>query len=60
LALSNYLPYLSALAMLILYLRAWLSLNSDKPIAAKIIGMREIGFGLMTAGLTVLGFWLGI
>jgi hypothetical protein len=60
LALWDYLPYLSVLAMLILGLRVYLSMNSDKPIAAKIIGMREIGFGLMTVGLTALGFWWGI
>lgn len=60
LALADLLPYLGAFAMLILGLRAYLSLNNEKPIAAKIIGFREIGFGLMTVALSALGFWWGI
>lgn len=60
LALARMLPYLAGLVMLILALRAYLSLNNSQPIAAKIIGFREIGFGLMTVGLSCLGFWWGI
>jgi hypothetical protein len=56
LALANLLPYSSVVMMLILAIRAYLSLNNPKPIAAKIIGFREIGFGLMLVALTVLGF----
>jgi hypothetical protein len=59
-AFANLLPYLSVLVMLILAIRAYLSLNHTEPIAAKIIGFREIGFGLMTVGLTAFGFWLGL
>jgi hypothetical protein len=60
LAFTTLLPYSSVLVMLILALRAYLSLNHPKPIAAKIIGFREIGYGLMTVVLTALGFWLGL
>lgn len=60
LALAAFVPYLSALTMLILGLRAYLSLTNPKPIAAKIIGFREIGFGLMTVVLTALGYWWGM
>jgi hypothetical protein len=57
LALANMLPYLTVLVMLILAIRAYFSLNSSKSIAAKIIGFREIGFGLMMVGLTALAYW---
>jgi hypothetical protein len=60
LALANMLPYLTVLVMLILATRAYSSLNHPQAIAAKIIGFREIGFGLIMVGLTALGYWWGV
>lgn len=60
LALVGAVPYLSALAMLILLVRAVIGLSAlRKPRRAAIIGMMEMSYGLLTVILTALGYGRG-
>lgn len=59
-AYSRLLPWLSVAAMIVLLWRAYTALNSQAPIAAKTLGFREMGFGIMTVALTAIGIFLGI
>lgn len=60
LALADWLPWLPVLGGLVLLARAWLGLSDQrKPTPAKIIGFRELGYGLGFVALIVLGYALG-
>lgn len=54
------LPWLSVVAVIILLIRAYLTLNSSQAITPKILGFREMGFGVMTIALTVIGIFFGL
>lgn len=53
------LPATAVLAMLILFLRALVGLSDyRRNLSTKTLGFVEIGFGLLTAFLVALGYWL--
>lgn len=59
LALIGLIPYTPLLGGLILLVRAALGTsNRRKPTATKVIGFREIGYGLLVAGIAAFGYWL--
>jgi hypothetical protein len=60
-ALDRLIPLLAPAAMMILLLRAGLGLSRyRKPAPAKVIGLREMGFGLLTVLLIAAGYALNL
>lgn len=60
-AIPRAMPYLGALAMVILLGRALMGLSEyRKPRRAPIIGFQELGYGFLTAFLGALGYRLGL
>lgn len=60
LARSGIVPFLALIALLVLLLRAVLGLSKhSKPLTAKGVGLRELGFGAMTVAAAGLGHALG-
>lgn len=56
---AGYLPWPVLIAFAILVIRAALGMSSQrKPTSAKVIGFREIAFGLVYAALTAAGYFL--
>ncbi len=54
-------PWLSVLAMVILLARAVTGLSSwRRAVKPKIVGFQEMGYGLLTVALTVVGFTVGL
>ncbi len=61
LVLAGLAPVLSLVAITILLLRAIYGLSGyRRPVPAKIIGFQEIGYGLMVAVMTAIGFASGL
>jgi uncharacterized membrane protein YecN with MAPEG domain len=59
LALANRAPWLAAIAMLILLVRAAWGLSLfRRSVPAKVVGFQEIAYGLLTVLLTAVGFGL--
>ena len=60
LALAGVVPFLAVAALVILLLRAAIGFSeSGKPVTAKKLGLRELGFGAMTVLAVVLGHFVG-
>lgn len=59
LALASRAPWLAAIAMLVLLVRAaWGLLPFRRSVPAKVVGFQEIAYGLLTVLLTAVGFGL--
>lgn len=58
-AVAGILPWLAVPALALLVVRAFTGLR-EHGIPARVLGWREIGFGLGTVALTALGSWIGI
>lgn len=58
-AASGLVPWLTVPALVLLVGRALTGLR-ERGVPARVLGWREIGFGLGTVGLTAVGCWLGI
>lgn len=58
-AVQGMVPWLTVPALTLLAVRALAGLQESN-VPARVLGWREIGFGLGTVGLTALGCWLGI
>ncbi|MBL8154923.1 MAG: YwiC-like family protein [Anaerolineae bacterium] len=57
LAWAQLIPWMAVIAGLVLLIRAILGVTSmRKPVPARVIGFREIAYGLMTAVLTGVGY----
>lgn len=60
LAISDIIPWLTLLAILILGIRATYFLHQAKVIPAKVLGIQEVLFGLMLVGITAIGYWINM
>jgi hypothetical protein len=60
LAWAGLAPKLAAVAMLVLLLRAAFGVTERKPSTAKVIGLREIGFGVFTIFAVAAGDLFGL
>jgi hypothetical protein len=59
LAWLRLIPWLAAVAMAILLVRALLGLSAHRrPVRAQVVGFQELGFGLLTVALAAVGYRL--
>jgi hypothetical protein len=57
--IAGLLPWLSIVALVVLLVRAVVGLSTQRRIvAARTVGFQEVGYGLLTAVLVALGYWL--
>jgi hypothetical protein len=60
LAWAGLAPKLSIVAMIVLLLRAAFGITDGKPGTAKMIGLCEIGFGVLTVFAVAAGYLFGL